>query len=247
MKKILCLCLLLLASSCSWKVLNRETPYAEDVTPVSVIKQEEKKAPSKIIPEKQSEDYLEDIEGLAEFSSEGTFKQVVEDISEERPVVKEVSEDEFPKIKDVPAKPTTFPSKEEINAEKTKLLEKVGNKPSTSLPVAFTGLDDELLLFTTEEIMTRELPEEYESKRALLSASIKEDLGMNDLKAIELVVKDRNINLKPVLISFYGKDMGVFKIDTIGTLLLLGMDPSLIYVREINQPVSTKAEVYLYY
>ena len=250
MKKILYISLLLLASACSSNILGTDIPYAEDIQPISVIKTDTVVVAKIITPKVTEKEYVEEIQDLSKIAEVPEYKEVKKKYSSNRPEIKAVKAGEFPNIKDIPEAPNNFPSAEKINSEKIALLSQTiptDNQNDDSLFIAFTGLDDELLIFTTEDILQRKLPEEYKSKRAMLSASIGEELSMKDLEAIELVVKDRMRNLKPTLISFYGDDTIQFKQDTIGTLLLTGLDPSLIYIEDKNSESSAKAEISLYY
>lgn len=254
MNKILYIGLLLLVSSCSWQKYNlfgSDVPYAEDVTPISVDKIEPAPvilttSPAVIedIVEQDVEESIEVVEEVVEI----TPQKELPPLEEGRPEITAVKTNEFPKIKDIPEIPETFPTQAEINQEKEELLTKTSSFAEVNGELMpFTGLDDELLIYTVNEILQRVLPSSYENKRSLLAASIKEDLSLDDLTAIELVVQDRKRNIDPLLISFYGKNLNSFKQDTIGSLLLLGLDPSLIYTTEIENDAPAKAEISLYY
>ena len=253
MKKIIYIGLLFLASSCSYKsLIGNNAPYAEDINPISVEKTEKITKPVKekaITAEEPI--YIKEIKDLDKIPENINYKTIEQGTSNSRPVVKTVPAGEFPKIKDIPYVPEAFPSDKKIEKEKKELLSKTltgDRKVSPSLPNSFTGLDDELLVFTTMEILEKDLPREYKTKRGLLTASLGDEISMNDLEAIELIIKDRMRNLKPVLLSFYGNDTDTLKFDTIGTFLLMGLDPSLIYIDNQDEESSAhKAEVYLYY
>lgn len=245
MKKILCISLLLLANACS---IGRSIPYAEDIQPFSVAQniQEDDCKKSAL----KDKDYIEEISDLGKISDKTEYIKTDEKTAIERPKITSVPEGEFPNIKNIPDVPKNFPSIEEVANIKAELLEKTyipAEKTYSDLTSAFTGLDDELLIYTTTDIIEKGLPIEYKEKRDLLATSIGQEIKIKDLEALELIVKDRMRNLKPMLISFYGEEDDIFKYDTIGTILLMGMDPSLIYIthQEIDAPV--KAEVSLYY
>ncbi len=254
MKKVLYISLLILASSCSlqkYNIFGSEVPYAEDVKPISINKIEKKASPIfsqiSVVEEKKETAIIEEIQ-VAELEQDkfpSPEEVVSRPIDPKRAIVKAVQPSEFPNIKDIPQIPDSFPTEAEVISEKIALLEKT-TAPLTEQN-SFTGLDDELLVYATMEILSKGLPADFANKRSLLSASIGEELSIEDLTAIELLIKDRNNNAKPVLVEFHGNDLDLFKFDTVGTLILMGLSPSLIYVKDNIKNTATKAEIYLYY
>lgn len=197
--------------------LGKRTPYAEDLLPPSVK-----------------------IEIVAQ-------EEALSKTKNGRPQIQEINEDKFPEIINIPKEPLKFPDIETINKEKNLLLNKQAEIEAKieNKNIIFTGFDDEFLLNTVNEILERPLPDEYKTQRALLTASTKEEINENYLKAIKLIASDRKINSKPVLIKINGDQD--FKIETVGTLLLLGLNPSLIYVENLEDINTKTADIYLYY
>ncbi|MCV6599130.1 MAG: hypothetical protein OIF36_01420 [Alphaproteobacteria bacterium] len=228
MKKNLFVLILLLCTSCSYQKYNifgGKVMYAEDIKP------EYKKA-----------------QAVKEYKEETIVAEKEE--SSNRPQIKELKVGEFPNIKDIPTEPKNFPKKADIDNQKRDLLSKTTVIESNSAIITesiFSGFDDELLQFTVSDIMSRNLPKEYKDQRALLSASIKNEISADDLSAIELIAKDRIINIKPILLSFNKDSNDAFIEETISTLLLMGIDPSMVYVNRKNSSKNLNAEVYLYY
>lgn len=238
---------LMFLTACSG-IFYKEIPYAEDIAPIS-----SEKSPEKVVKKEFSApvaNVASEIERVENINQSPTYKEVnLRAETSDRPIVKEISEGDFPKIKDVPSYPSSLPSASEVKEQKLDLVSKKAPSRESSFRYTslFTGFDDPLLISTVQEILQNRIPKEYENSRALLSSFIGGDLSAEDLDALALIVEDRAENPYPVLINFYGDGEGTFRESTIGTLLLLGLDPSLICVNYAEEEASNKAEVYLYY
>jgi len=243
------LLILLLVTSCSG-VFGHKIPYAEDVYPF-VRRANFETIKEDTIDDIGSANVLDEINRIDNINEITSYRDINlrrETLS--RPTIKEVSENTFPKIKDVPEYPKNFPDATEVLKEKKDLLNKkkfVKKGSVFEYNSLFTGLDDPLLFSTISEILQNKLPDDYDKLRPLLSCFIdSENLEAKDFEALSLVSEDRINNPYPILIKFYGEN-NKFRENIIENLLLLGVNPSLIYIDYSEGESVDKAEIYLYY